>query len=234
MKNHIHLLPWEMEAIEHFEHMMKKKKKPFPCIPAAQGFSLNHFCFGFVSALTNDKTIIDVAAMLKEYTFISSKQGDFTSLIIFLKSEKENGVAYTVPQYECLFWQLLNSLHVLDSSPWPKDIPKDPHHPLWEFCFENERYFVFCATPAHVYRKSRFFPFFMLAITPRWVLQRFERHHQHAAKIKQAIRKRIEKYDHLPPHPDLNQYGDKNNFEWKQYFIHDDDTTLNKCPFHPK
>lgn len=29
-----------------------------------------------------------------------------------------------------------------------------------------------------------------------------------------------------------NSYGEEDNFEWRQYFLRDDDTLLSKCPFH--
>ncbi|MED1939518.1 YqcI/YcgG family protein [Cytobacillus firmus] len=30
----------------------------------------------------------------------------------------------------------------------------------------------------------------------------------------------------------MNSYGADDNFEWKQYFLRDDDTAISKCPFH--
>jgi FPC/CPF motif-containing protein YcgG len=72
----------------------------------------------------------------------------------------------------------------------------------------------------------------MLAITPRWVLQEFNKHETFAKSIKSQIRNRLEAYDTIRIHPDLNSYGNKANFEWKQYFLRDDESSLSKCPFH--
>jgi FPC/CPF motif-containing protein YcgG len=72
----------------------------------------------------------------------------------------------------------------------------------------------------------------MLAITPRWVLENFNASPTFAKKIKERIRKRLVNYDNIDIHPDLNSYGNENNYEWKQYYLRDDDTALSKCPFH--
>jgi FPC/CPF motif-containing protein YcgG len=140
--------------------------------------------------------------------------------------------SYKVEQFERLFWDLLNGLRHLDPFDWPSHIPSDPHHPLWEFCFRNEQYFMYCATPSHTKRKSRHFPYFMLAVTPRWVMEEFNASPTLAMKIRSKIRERLENYDSVPAHPNLNRYGRDDNYEWKQYFLHDDETSLSKCPFH--
>lgn len=130
------------------------------------------------------------------------------------------------------FWEQLNGISKLDEMEWPTHIPIDPQNPLWEFCYHNEQYFMFCGTPAHQNRQSRYSSHFMLAITPRWVLEEFHSVPSIVAKIKPEIRKRLEKYDSISIHPDLNSYGEEDNFEWRQYFLHDDETSLSKCPFH--
>jgi FPC/CPF motif-containing protein YcgG len=139
-----------------------------------------------------------------------------------------------VEEFEQLFWQQLNGLREKDNQEWPQHIPEDPHSPIWEFCYNGEPYFMYCASPAHKNRKSRHFDYFMLAITPRWVLQEFNSSASNAAKIKSHIRNRLSLYDSIDVHPDLNSYGNKDNYEWKQYFLRDDETSLSKCPFHKK
>lgn len=90
---------------------------------------------------------------------------------------------------------------------------------------------MYCATPKHEERKSRYFPYMMMAITPRWVLQKFNETERYAKKIKDQVRERIKKYDNAPVHSVLNSYGKIDNHEWKQYFLRDDDSELPKCPF---
>lgn len=51
------LAPWEKAALEKFEKKMTDNKKPFPCIPATIGFSLNQLCYGFAGDPREDSTL---------------------------------------------------------------------------------------------------------------------------------------------------------------------------------
>jgi uncharacterized protein len=223
---------WEKAILGKFTERLENKGSPFPCIPATIGHSLDHFSYGFVSDPRKNESFGELAALLKEYTETSRHLGNFTSLIIFFETPAEMGKKYSVEDYEQLFWKQLNGLLQLDAQDWPKHIPVEPANPDWEFCFHGEQYFMYCATPAHKNRQSRYFPCFMLAITPRWVLTQFNSSPATARKIKAQIRKRLENYDSCPIHPDLNSYGKEDNFEWKQYFLREDESTLRECPFH--
>ncbi|MFD2045610.1 YqcI/YcgG family protein [Ornithinibacillus salinisoli] len=230
--NRKQLVPWERKILDQFEAKMADKEKPFPCIPATIGFSLNQIRYGFVGDPRNNSTILELAGLLRNFTHVSRELGNYTSLIVFYHIPMEMKEMWTVEQFEQLFWQQLHHLATVDDIAWPRDIPTDPHHPLWEFCFAGERYFVYCATPAHEQRKSRHFDTMMLAITPRWVLQDFNRSLAKAEKIKGQVRKRLSYYDTVPIHPDLNMYGAADNFEWKQYFLRDEEKSLSTCPYH--
>lgn len=211
---------------------MSNKERPFPCIPATQGFSLNHLRYGFLGDPRSDASLKDLASLLSLYTKLSRSCGEYTSLIVFFETPMDIKDTYTVEQFEQLFWKLLSGLAKLDQMEWPAHIPSNPHNPLWEFCYQGEQYFMYCATPSHQKRKSRHFDEYMLAITPRWVLTEFGKIEEYAQKVRKQVRRRLNKYDSIDIHPDLNIYGKPDNFEWKQYFLHDDDTALSKCPFH--
>lgn len=71
----------------------------------------------------------------------------------------------------------------------------------------------------------------MLAITPRWVLQEFNKHEILAKSIKSQIRNRLENYDSIEIHTDLNSYENSDNYKWRQYFLRDDETSLSHCLF---
>ncbi|WP_325063405.1 YqcI/YcgG family protein [Gracilibacillus salitolerans] len=223
--------PWKKKVLEHFKEKMSNKEHPFPCIPATIGYSLNQLRFGFVGDPTEEETIQELAELLGIYSEHSRGFGEYTSLIIFYKIPEEMKKTYSVEQYEQLFWEQLSNLKVFDTDEWPLEIPTDPHHHMWEFSFHGERYFMYCATPSHLKRNSRSFPTLILAITPRWVFQHFNES-KHAEKIIKQVRNRIKTYDSLPIHPELKPYGADDNFEWKQYFLRDDNQTLSKCPFH--
>nr|WP_235749555.1 YqcI/YcgG family protein [Neobacillus bataviensis] len=228
----IQLEEWEKNALEKFAMKINDKEKPFPCIPATIGFSVNQLCYGFIGDPRETSTIYELAELVSSFTEVSRDFGNYTSLIVFYETPEDMKATYTVVDYEQLFWQQISGLCAIDYFEWPHDIPTDPHNPLWEFCYHGEKYFMYCATPAHLNRKSRHFEVILLAITPRWVLQEFNKSQKFAQSIKTQIRKRLSNYDSAPIHPDLNSYGSENNFEWKQYFLRDDDTSLSKCPFH--
>lgn len=223
---------WQNDAIATFSSKMADKNSPFPCIPATQGFHLYQFRYGFASDPRNISSADGLAKILGEYSNCFRNLGNYTSLIIFYETSWELKEQTSVEGFEKLFWKQLYRLAEIDCQEWPRQIPTDPHNPLWEFCFHGEQYFVYCATPSHKNRMSRHFPYFMLAITPRSVLVEFHSSKHHAAKIKSNIRKRLTDYDTIGIHPDLNSYGNEDNFEWKQYFLHDDNTAISTCPFH--
>ncbi|WP_226641420.1 YqcI/YcgG family protein [Mesobacillus subterraneus] len=225
------LLEWEKHALDSFFAKMSDKEKPFPCIPATIGFSMNQLKYGFIGSPRRDSTIKELASLLTGYTEQSREFGNYTSLIIFYETPDSMKNA-SVEEYEQIFWEQLSGLTALDAFEWPNDIPQDPHDPIWEFCFNGEKYFMYCATPAHKNRKSRHFDMMMLAITPRWVLQEFNKSEGYAKRIKAQVRKRLAEYDRISIHPDLNTYGADDNFEWRQYFLRDDDTSLSRCPYH--
>ncbi|MBT2642255.1 YqcI/YcgG family protein [Bacillus sp. ISL-41] len=225
------LKDWEKQALEKFFAKMSDKEKPFPCIPATIGFSMNQLRYGFVGNPKRETTINELASLLTSYSKHSREIGKYTSLIIFYETT-ESMKDVPVKEYEQIFWEHLSGLTALDETEWPEDIPQDPHNPIWEFCFNGEKYFMYCATPAHKNRKSRHFDVMMLAITPRWVLQEFNKSQEYAQRIKAQVRKRLANYDTISIHPDLNTYGAEDNFEWRQYFLRDDDSSLSKCPYH--
>lgn len=232
IKNQSSFKTWELEAFRQFESKMSNQQDKFPCIPATLGYHLNHFRYAFLEDPRKEGVCKEFAAVLKLYNDLSVKSEQYSSLVAIFATPSDLLEMYTIEQFEELFWKLLSRLQHFDTKEWPPHISKDPHSNTWEFCFNGEPYFVYCATPKHVMRQSRSFPFFMLAITPRWVLKNFHLNPEHAKKMRKAIRKRIEEYDQKCIHPDLNWYGEIENFEWKQYFLRDDDSTPSACPFH--
>ncbi|MFD2657543.1 YqcI/YcgG family protein [Gracilibacillus thailandensis] len=225
--------PWKKRMVARFTDKMSNKEQPFPCIPATIGFALDQLRFGFIGSPTEERTTHELGELLRNYSKHSRELGKYTSLIVFYEISKEIIESYSVEQYEHIFWEQLSKLMVYDKKAWPREIPIDPNHHMWEFSFHGERYFMYCATPAHQKRNSRSFPTLMLAITPRWVFQQFNES-KHAEKIINQVRNRLKNYDSIPIHPELKPYGAEDNFEWKQYFLRDNNQISSKCPFHYK
>ncbi|MNS46804.1 YqcI/YcgG family protein [compost metagenome] len=222
---------WQVAAYHAFAAKMMNREDKFPCIPATLGFSHSHLRYGFVPDPRSPYSEQTMAELLRNYTENSRQFGKYTSLILFFSTPSDLKNKFSVEQYESLFWDLLSRTGREDKREWPQHIPVDPANHVWEFNFHEESYFVYCATPAHTRRQSRHFPFFMLALTPRWVLVEFNKLPKQAQMMKPLIRQRLEAYDTIGPHPDLKLYGDADNYEWKQYFLRDNDTTAPSCPF---
>lgn len=223
------LEPWKKKAYLLFASKMSDKEARFPCIPATQAFALGHLRYGFLPNPWHESSGHKLAEIIELYGGSSRSFGDYSSLVIFFEAEENYR---NVLEYESVFWNLLSQVSSIDRTPWPEDIPVDPEQTMWEFCYDEERYFVYCGTPAHLNRQSRSFPYFMLALTPRWVLNQWNAHPQRSAAIAPRIRERLVAYDTVPAHPELKQYGSQGNLEYKQYFLRDDDTSVHRCPFH--
>ncbi|WP_066172392.1 YqcI/YcgG family protein [Bacillus marinisedimentorum] len=229
LQNPLSVTDWQLDAFKKFSAKMEDSSHKFPCIPAVLAYRLNHLRYEFAEDPGTEEAAEQAAGAIQDFGPRSKEFGSYASLVIFFRTPDEADV--TVQGYRDVFWSLLERISTYDEKHWPDEIPADPHESAWEFCFHGERYFVYCGTPAHQNRNSRSFPYFMLALTPRWVLQEFMENGEKAAKVKRSIRKRLEAYDHVPAHPDLKFYGSDENFEWKQYFLSDDEAAPSRCPF---
>ncbi len=232
IEEHFETLPlWKQSAYTDFAAMIADEANTFPCIPARTGFLSNHLRYSFVGDPREEQSIKTLAQCLKEYDKHSQTFGKYTTLAIFLKTPNDMLNNLDVEDYRNLFWSVLNNLTKFDDIDWPKEIPSDPAHNEWEFCFNGEPYFVSCATPAHKLRKSRNFSTLLMAFQPRWIFEEMNDSTAFGRKLKKLIRQRITEYDAIPAHPDLKWYGQEDSYEWKQYFLSDDNRSPSKCPF---
>ena len=92
--------------------------------------------------------------------------------------------------------------------------------------------FVFAAAPSYAHRTSRNVgPGLVLLFQPRNVFDGIEGGTPRGMAARQIIRSRLNRWDTVPVHPDLGDYGDPSNSEWRQYFIPDGHRRLaEKCP----
>jgi FPC/CPF motif-containing protein YcgG len=134
------------------------------------------------------------------------------------------------------FWRILQDLHDADDTEWPVAIPRHPEHAAWEFSFHGVPMFVFAAAPTYLRRASRNVgPGLVLLFQPRNVFDGIEGGTPRGMAARHIIRDRLDHWDTVPPHPDMGDYGDPANNEWRQYFVPDDQSRLHeKCPLHIK
>ncbi|WP_281883494.1 YqcI/YcgG family protein [Paenibacillus sp. YYML68] len=231
MKQLEELESWQAEAFTRFANTIADPEDTYPCIPGRHGFLSDHLRFGFVGHPTSEETSKQVAQLLQQYGRCSRSTGKYASLVIFCNTSADPEGAYTVEEYESMFWRLLSEVTQHDPQEWPGAISDNPTDASWEFCHDGEPYFTFCATPAHEQRRSRQFPSFMLAFQPRWVFAEINDATTFGRRMKALIRKRLLGYDRIDVHPALKWYGQEGNLEWKQYFLRDDNSSPSKCPF---
>ncbi|PYZ95688.1 YqcI/YcgG family protein [Alteribacter lacisalsi] len=154
---------------------------------------------------------------------------------LFLFVEPEEHLK-TIDDFRDQFWEVLQFLHDKDDAPWPEDIPKDPDHHLWTFCFDQEPMFVFGNAPAYEQRRTRNLgKGLVIGIQPRTIFTGLEGTEPNGINSREAVRKRVEAWDQLPKHPDISHYGDETHHEWKQFFIGDDcEPIVSECPFQQR
>ncbi|MDY4281206.1 MAG: YqcI/YcgG family protein [[Pasteurella] mairii] len=219
-----HLEKWMEVCFNEFESSITNKIRLFPCIFGVKGFLKDQLRYVFMEEATPK----NIAPYLKKFVNNSRQYGKYTSLVIFEKPDKIE----TLQVYEEKFWNILKGLSEIDELEWPQDIPTELDNPMWEFCFHGEPIFVVCTNPAHTLRQSRRSSSFMLTLQPRWVFDDILGTEEKANVSFKSVRGRLKKYDFIDLSPNLGKYGNSDNREWKQYFLDDDNRSLQQCPFH--
>lgn len=221
---------WERDAADRFGRRLLAKDVLFPCVFGVDALRKGTLRFTFVPG--GEQRTEYLAGALEDFVKVAAELGRRTSLVAFF--EPTEGLE-TLVDYERHSWSLLQDLHVLDSRPWPGDIPKDTENPEWEFSFAGMPMFVVVNTPAHQKRMSRFFEYFCITFQPRFVFDDISESSLQGKNARHIIRGRLRNYDDLPPTPLLGSYGAPGNREWTQYFLDDDNSGVpesTRCPFH--
>ncbi|WP_256789335.1 YqcI/YcgG family protein [Frankia sp. AvcI1] len=213
---------------------LKSDSEPFPCVFAVAAAHRGGLRFGFVEDLRDERTWSVLPDILATYLSVYQSISRDTSLVVFFgpgegAAGQDND---DVLSYEQRFWSILSYLHDRDGEPWPSDIPTDTDDPGWEFSFRGTPIFVVCNTPAHRRLRSRSGPVFTITFQPRWVFTGLEPTSPRGAAARKVIRERLARTDEVDSTPLLGSYGDPANREWKQYYLRDDASVADSCPFH--
>ena len=220
---------WGTWVFREFEQSLSSKEPLFPCIFGVIGFNTDRLRYGFFDSPSAYESLMQLKDALVEYTSAARGIGSNTSFVAFFRPEAE---IQSMEAYQARFWSVLQFLHEHDPQAWPANIPTHPDHAMWEFCFNGEPLFVVCATPAHGARLSRRAVSFTMTFQPRWVFEGLEGDSVRGRAARKAIRRRLTRYDLVPPHAALGSYTDPNNREWTQYFLTDSNAEdMGECPF---
>lgn len=203
------------------------EERQFPCFfgTQAEKMGLLRYCFA------EENSLAGLPKVLTEFLTLSRNSDKRHALVLFIEPEKrEKPFDY----YKSRFWNILNNLHASDQVEWPKEYPKDPEDPDWEFVYNGEQIFVSGNMPAYKNRVTRNIGDSQIMIfQPRKIFAGIESNTEAGKKASESIRKRASIIEGMPAHPDLGQFGTE-KLEWKQYVISDDnEAEMAKCPFHP-
>ncbi|KQC36584.1 YqcI/YcgG family protein [Frankia sp. ACN1ag] len=225
---------WGAACARDIMATLRSDTEPFPCVFAVGAAHKGGLRFGFVEDLRDARTWSVLPDILATYLSVYQSISRDTSLVVFFGSGGGTAGQETddVLSYEQRFWSILSYLHDSDGEPWPSDIPTDTDDPGWEFSFRGTPIFVVCNTPAHRRLRSRSNPVFTITFQPRWVFAGLEPTSPRGAAARKVIRERLARMDEVDSTPLLGSYGDPANREWKQYFLRDDASVAESCPFH--
>ena len=213
---------WQGVVFKEFSASLGSAARPFPCVFGVAGFEADQLRFAFGERLEPAW----LAQVLGAYLTQARDFGPNTSLVVFSRP----GPVVSLEAYRSRFWATLLALSAQDRGECPPSISHYLTDPSWEFCFAGEPIFVVCNTPAHVFRQSRRASTFMLTFQPRWVFERLLGTPAAAERAFGKVRRRLKRYDMLPPSPCLGQYGQPGVLEHEQYFLMDDNERPS-CPF---
>lgn len=140
------------------------------------------------------------------------------------------GQRKSVEDYNRNFWDTLHGLRALDNEPWPADVPQCTDSERWTFCFDGEPIFPIALTPAHSDRWSRHASVPVIAMQPKWVLDKLLGSVEGRASATRKVRKLLGQYDRIDISPDLSQYGEMGTREARQLCLPDENITA-ECPY---
>ena len=225
-----HSLPqWLVQEYKNFERIVSDST--FPCTFGIAGQKRGELRYSYITH--NDWSHLPKTIERFNNLFDQQEKLIRYGFFLFVEPEKEER---SISYYRQYFWNILQYLHDHDDQKWPEDFPHDPDHHLWTFVFANEPYFAFGNAPAYKQRKTRDLgKSLIIGFQPRRIFEGLEGTSKSGKMSREKIRKRVERWDGLPTHPNISYYGDESHREWKQYFIGDDmEPIRGSCPFKHK
>lgn len=219
--------PWVQEHYGDFHQFVTSPTRPHPCsfgVAAEKGHKLR---YSYVSRDEISRPR-ELAPTVRAFQALAPTLGGRPALIVFVDSDPGLGAE----EQEATFWSLLQGLHDHDDSPWPESIPTEIEHPLWQFCFAGEPWFINGHGTAYRRRLSRGSKRgIFLVMQTHANLTGIVGHTPVAEAVRREIRQAVRAYDLVDVSPDFTIYGDPAGREWKQYWLADDnDPRTGTCP----
>lgn len=218
---------WVRDAYASLRETLLSSEPGFPCHfgTVAEERGLLRYTYLEAAELDEPSPLVDALA---RYLDVDESIPGLSTLIVFAGDNREA----SLEDHRRTFWEILQYLHDHDPAAWPDEIPRDPDHPRWEFCFAGRPVFVNAHSPRHTERRSRHFSHgLMLVLQNRANFEDLGRDTPEGRRARNRIRERLQEYDDVPPSPDLGYFGQPDNREWRQYWLGDSgQTELDECP----
>lgn len=168
-----------------------------------------------------------IGPALKSYLETARSLGPNTSLVII---GAPSSSSRTVQQHNYDFWNMLRGLRIYDQRAWPEDFPAKTESEKWTFCYNGEPIFPVMLTPSHTRRFSRHMSVPVIALQPKWVLDKLLSTTERREAATGKVRKLLKEYDSIDVSPDLTSYGQVGTSEVRQLCLNDENTTV-ECPY---
>lgn len=218
---------WHVAQLRLFEAAVADRH--YPCNFATDALVNRDLWTGYAASIDPRLQSTELAAAARDFIDGSAERMQKRPCLTFFLPP-EGGVFNDLEASRERFWQLLQSIHELDTRPWPADVPADPENPDFMFCFHGDKMFVFASTPAYRFRRSRNLcdGFAMVFVLER-SFKGINRGTPEGDRAHRLIRARCGRWDDVPAHPEFA--SDKGGLGWKSYFVPDDDSpVLGRCP----
>lgn len=226
------LSSWQRLAYEDFTTTLLAKGntyKTYPCVYATTGFRAGDHRYVFLQSSdpSEPRNIKIIAPALRTYLRLARTLGPHTSLVIM---GAPDDAVRSVQAYHDRFWELLRGLRISDTRPWPHDVPQHTGSERWTYCFDGVALFPVALTPAHQRRWSRHAPVPLIALQPKWVLDKLLSTPEKRVAAVGKVRRLLAEYDQVEISPDLTTYGQAGTSEVHQLCLCDENETV-ECPF---
>jgi len=225
---------WAQRQYESFDEKLlgERNDTAFPCHFGVDAQRNGGALYTFVPDPTVGANREVLADVLGAYLETHRMHGPRTSLVTLFEPPADPD-AWGEREYRDVFWDLLQFLHDVDETAWPADIPADPSHPQFEFCYGGEPMFVTGAAPFFDERASRYNPHGLeVTFQPRSVFEGITGDTEAGQRAREQIHDRLEGYDDVDVHAHIGDWEDDDSHEWKQYLLPDGDERYDDdaCP----
>ncbi|MEZ4364003.1 MAG: YqcI/YcgG family protein [Kofleriaceae bacterium] len=223
---------WRSDAF--FEITRTIGQEHFPCPFAQKSLQVGSQWFVFLESLEPSELARLRLALLDYLHVTLSATGKHRLLLPLVVLVRPDPSDCDLHEYHRRGWSVLQYLHDHDDVPWPQEVPLEPEHYLWSFCFSGIQIFINFSSPAHVERRSRNLGSAMaFVINMRKNFDVVAGNNPEGAAVRRKVRGRVALFDGQPHGDDLGTYGDEANREWRQYAAAESTAPIpSRCPLH--